>query len=73
VAWFVRLVSIGVEGEEHSTEVLQIARRGDLADLASLGLTLSGVQWFCQISRQTAACQQSTYCLRGSSSHFVAG
>jgi hypothetical protein len=40
VAWIVRLVSTGAEGEEHSTDVLQIARPDDLADLASLGLTL---------------------------------
>jgi hypothetical protein len=41
VAWIVRLVSLGAEGEEHSTDVLQIARPGDLTDLASLGLTLA--------------------------------
>jgi hypothetical protein len=40
VAWIVRLVSTGAEGEEHSTDVLRIARPDDLADLASLGLTL---------------------------------
>jgi hypothetical protein len=72
VAWIVRLVGIGAEGEEHSTDVLRIARPGNLADLASQGLTLAGVQRFCQISRQTAARQQSMYCLRRSSSHLVA-
>jgi hypothetical protein len=35
----VRLLSTGAEGEEHSTDVLRIARPGNLADLASLGLT----------------------------------
>src|SRR3954453_13106590 len=40
VAWIVRLVSTGAEGEEHSTDVLRIARPDNLADLASLGLTL---------------------------------
>jgi hypothetical protein len=40
VAWIVRLVSTGTEGEEHSTDVLRIARPDNLADLASLGLTL---------------------------------
>src|SRR3954454_13342471 len=41
VAWIVRLVSLGAEGEEHSTDVLQIAKPRDLTDLASLGLTLA--------------------------------
>ena len=41
MAWIVRLVSLGAEGEEHSTDVLQIARPDDLTDLASLGLTLA--------------------------------
>ena len=39
MAWIVRLLSTGAEGEEHSTDVLRIARPGNLADLASLGLT----------------------------------
>jgi hypothetical protein len=41
VAWIVRLVSLGAEGEERSTDVLRIARSDDLTDLASLGLTLA--------------------------------
>jgi len=41
VAWIVRLVSIGADGAEHSTDVLQIARPDNLADLANLGLTLA--------------------------------
>ena len=41
MAWIVRLVSLGAEGEEHSTDVLQIAKPRDLTDLASLGLTLA--------------------------------
>ncbi|MDO9714154.1 hypothetical protein [Paracraurococcus lichenis] len=41
MAWIVKLVSVGAAGEEHSTEVMQIARPVDLTDLASLGLTLA--------------------------------
>jgi hypothetical protein len=41
VAWIVKLVSIGAEGEEHSTDVMRIAKPDDLTDLASLGLTLA--------------------------------
>ena len=41
MAWIVKLVSIGAEGEEHSTDVMRIARPDDLADLATLGLSLA--------------------------------
>jgi hypothetical protein len=41
VGWIVKLVSTGAEGEEHGTDVLQIARPDDLTGLASLGLTLA--------------------------------
>ena len=41
MAWIVRLVSVGVDGTEHCTDVLQIPRPDTLADLASLGLTLA--------------------------------
>ena len=41
MAWIVRLVSTVPRREEHSTDVLRIARPGDLTDLASLGLTLA--------------------------------
>jgi len=41
VAWIVKLVSIGAEGEKHSTDVMRIAKPDDLTDLASLGLTLA--------------------------------
>ena len=39
MAWIVRLLSTGAEGEEHGTDVLRIARPSNPADLASLGLT----------------------------------
>ena len=35
MAWIVRPVSTGAEGEEHGTDVLRIARPDDLADLAA--------------------------------------
>jgi hypothetical protein len=41
LAWMVRLVSIGAEGEEHSTDVLRSAKPDDRTDLAALGLTLA--------------------------------
>src|SRR5215211_2823218 len=41
MAWIVRLVSIGAEGEEHSTDVMRIAKPDTLSDLGTLGLSLA--------------------------------
>jgi hypothetical protein len=41
VAWIVRVVKIGAEGEGPATDVMDINRLGDLADIANLGLTLA--------------------------------
>jgi hypothetical protein len=41
VAWVVRLVKIDAEGEGQATDVMEIERSGDLADIADLGLTLA--------------------------------
>jgi hypothetical protein len=37
VAWIVRVVKIGAEGEGPATDVMEINRLGDLADIANLG------------------------------------
>jgi hypothetical protein len=41
VAWIVRLVQIGAEGEGQATDVIEIDRPDDLGDIADLGLTLA--------------------------------
>ena len=41
VAWILRLVKIGTDGEGRSRDVMEIERPDDLADIADLGLTLS--------------------------------
>jgi len=41
VAWTLRLVKIGVEGEGPCTDVMEIDRPGDLRDIADLSLTLA--------------------------------
>jgi hypothetical protein len=41
VAWTVRLVKIGAEGEEQWVDVMQVNRPDDLGDIANLGLTLA--------------------------------
>ena len=56
MAWIVRLVSIGAEGEERSTDVMRAARPDGLADLASLGLTLAeGKRLLAGVQREIAA------------------
>jgi hypothetical protein len=40
VAWIVRLVKIGAEGEGRCVDVMEINRPDDLGDIADLGLTL---------------------------------
>src|SRR3954447_2157340 len=65
VAWIVRLVSLGAEGEEHSTDVLRIARPGDLTDLASLGLTLAeGKRLLAGVQRELVAAQARAHAVR---------
>jgi hypothetical protein len=41
VAWLLRLVEIGAEGEVQAQDVMEIDRPGGLGDIATLGLTLS--------------------------------
>ena len=41
MAWIVRLLSIGVEGDERSADIMRMAKPDDLGDLANPGLTLA--------------------------------
>ena len=40
MAWIIRLVKIGAEGEGRALDVMEINRPDDLSDIADLGLTL---------------------------------
>ena len=65
MAWIVRLVSTGAEGEEHSTDVLRIARPGDLTGLASLGLTLAdGKRLLAGVQQELVAAQARAHAVR---------
>jgi hypothetical protein len=65
VAWIVRLVRLGAEGEEHSTDVLQIARPDDLTDLARLGLTLAeGKRLLAGIQQEIVTAQARVHAVR---------
>src|SRR3982751_3649868 len=60
-----RLVSLGAEGEEHSTDVLRIAGPGDLTDLASLGLTLAeGKRLLAGVQQELVAAQARVHAVR---------
>ena len=41
MAWILRLVEIGAEGEGQAHDVMEIDRPGGLCDIAARGLTLS--------------------------------
>ena len=65
MAWIVRLVSTGAEGEEHGTDVLRIASPDDLTDLASLGLTLGeSKRLLAGLQREIVAAQARVHAAR---------
>ena len=65
MAWIVRLVSIGAEGEEHGTDVMRIARPDTLADLGTLGLSLAeGKRLLAGIQREIVAAQARVHAAR---------
>ena len=41
MAWILRLVQTGAEGEDPGTDLMEISRPDGLGDIAKLGLTLS--------------------------------
>ncbi len=58
-------MSIGAEGEEHSTNVMRIARPDDLADLATLGLGLAeGKRLLAGVQQEIVAAQARLHAAR---------
>ena len=47
MAWILRLVQTGAEGEDPGTDLMEISRPDGLGDIAKLGLTLSEVGSSC--------------------------
>jgi hypothetical protein len=65
VAWIVRLVSIGADGEEHCADVMRISKPDDLGDLADLGLTLAeGKLLLAGIQQEVVAAQARVHAVR---------
>src|SRR4051812_48377354 len=55
----------GAEGEEHSSDVMRIARPDDLSDLAGLGLTLAeGKRLLAGVQREIVAAQARVHAAR---------
>jgi len=65
VAWMLRLVKIGVEGEGPCTDILKISRPGDLVDIANLGLTLAEAKrLLARVQREIVAAQARSHAVR---------
>ena len=62
MAWIVRLVSTGPEGEEHGTDVLRIARPDGLT---RLGLTIAEGKWLLAgLQREIVSAQARVHAAR---------
>ena len=65
MAWVLRLVEIGAEGEGPCTAVMEISRSGDLRDVASLGLTLAEAKLLMAgVQREIVAAQARSHAVR---------
>ena len=65
MAWILRLVKIGAEGDGHCTDVMEINRPDDLGDIADLGLTLAeGKLLLAGIQREIVAAQAGDHAVR---------
>jgi hypothetical protein len=65
VAWILRLVKIGAEGEGPALDVLKINRLDDLSDIANLGLTLAeGKLLLAGLQQQIVAAQVNEHAAR---------
>jgi len=65
VAWMLRLVKIGVEGEGPCTDIMEIHRPDDLVDIANLGLTLAEAKrLLAGVQREIVAVQARDHAVR---------
>jgi hypothetical protein len=62
VAWIVRLVEIGADGEDRSADIMKISRPDDLDDIANLGLTVAdGKQVLAGLQQEIVAAQARSH------------
>ena len=65
MAWMLRLVKIGAEGEGPCTDIMEIRRPDDLVDIANLGLTLAEAkQLLAGVQREIVAAQARDHAVR---------
>jgi hypothetical protein len=65
VAWILRLVKIGAEGEGSGTNLMEISRPDGLGDIADLGLTLAEAKLLlANVQREIVATQASDHIVR---------
>jgi len=65
VAWIVRLVQAGADGEKQSIDVATISRADDLIDITNLGLTLAeGKRLLAALQQQIVAAQARSHAAR---------
>jgi hypothetical protein len=65
VAWILRLVKTGAEGEGPGTDLMEIARPDGLGDIANLGLTLSEAKLLlANVQREIVATQARDHVVR---------
>jgi len=67
VAWMLRLVEIGAEGEGPCADIMEIRRPDDLVDIANLGLTLAEAKLLLAgVQREIVAAQARDHAVRRS-------
>jgi hypothetical protein len=65
VAWIVRLVNTGADGEKQSADVMKINRPDDFSDIANLGLTLAeGKLLLAGLQQEIVAAQAKGHAVR---------
>ncbi len=65
MAWILRLVNTGVEGEGPCTDVMEIHRPDDLGDIANLGLTLAEAKrLLARVQQEIVAAQARDHAVR---------
>jgi len=65
VAWMLRLVEIGAEGEGPCADIMEIRRPDDLVDIANVGLTLAEAKrLLAGVQREIVAAQAGTHAVR---------
>jgi hypothetical protein len=69
VAWIVRVVKTGAEGDGRCVDVMEIDRPDNLRDIADLGLTLAEAKRLLAFNRRSSPLKPGTMPLGGRRAH----